>query len=226
MELKSLIASMMFVTLCGVATSGFPARSAPSPGYVRDSEGHVVHDDEGGCVRTSEWSPHNAIVQCDPELFENSDRTAMKPAAGSRVIAEARAKTYPPLSDTRTQNEQVTVYGDALFAFNNSKLSAGDRHQLDELVAKVKMMPEVTTIRVTGYTDNVGTPEYNMTLSLRRAEAAQRYLVARGIDPKRIVIVGMGEADPAATNATPAGRAQNRRVEIKIHTEQKLASSY
>jgi len=227
MKPKSLIASMMFVSLLAAAPHSFAARWSPSPGYWYDNEGQLIHDNEGECVRSSEWTPQNAIPQCDPQLFRHRAATAMKrPARGSMLLAEVSAKTYPPRYATQPQEKNITFYGDASFGFDKVTLSAMDRHNLDRLISRAKAMPEVATVHVTGFTDNVGTPAYNMKLSLRRAEAAQSYLVAHGIDPKRILIVGMGEADPAATNATPAGRAQNRRVEIKVLTEQKVASSY
>ena len=225
MELKPQITSMIFACLLGVVSYSATASSF-SAGYWYDNEGQLIHDNEGDCVRTAEWNPGNATAQCDPELFRHAAKTAKNRMAGSTLLAEASAKNYPSLSATRPQNENVTLYGDASFGFGKSTLTARDMHNLDRLIARVKSMPEVATIHVTGYTDNVGSPEYNMKLSLHRAEAAQQYLVAHGIDPKRIVIVGKGEAGPAATNATPAGRAGNRRVEIKIRTVQKLASSY
>jgi OOP family OmpA-OmpF porin len=227
MQPKSLIASTMFVSLLAAATHSFAAPASYSPGYWYDNEGQLIHDNESECVRTSEWTPQNAIPQCDPQLFRHRAAAAMKkPARGSTLLAEASDKTFPPRYATQLQNKNVTFYGDASFGFDKVTLTAMDRHNLDRLVARAKAMPEVATVHITGYADNVGTPAYNMKLSLRRAEAAQNYMVARGIDPKRIVIVGMGEADPAATNGTPAGRAQNRRVEIKVLTEQKVASSY
>jgi OOP family OmpA-OmpF porin len=76
----------------------------------------------------------------------------------------------------------------------------------------------IRDIRVTGYTDSTGDAAYNEALSARRASAVGRYLVAKGIPARLIFVEGRGESDPIASNATPEGRAQNRRVVIDVST--------
>jgi outer membrane protein OmpA-like peptidoglycan-associated protein len=71
-----------------------------------------------------------------------------------------------------------------------------------------------TLVDVDGYTDSTGGDSYNLALSQRRAQSVASYLEAQDIDGRRFAIQGFGKADPVATNATEAGRAQNRRVEI------------
>ena len=73
-----------------------------------------------------------------------------------------------------------------------------------------------TLIDVTGHTDSTGTPQHNQRLSEARAGAVAEYLIAQGNNPNRFQAIGMGQNDPIASNTTPEGRAQNRRVEIKI----------
>ena len=73
-----------------------------------------------------------------------------------------------------------------------------------------------TAINVNGYTDSTGSESYNMQLSQRRANSVGNYLVQSGVSPNRISAVGFGESNPVASNATPQGRAQNRRVEVQI----------
>jgi OOP family OmpA-OmpF porin len=67
-----------------------------------------------------------------------------------------------------------------------------------------------------GHTDAVGTDQYNMRLSLRRANAVRDYLIAGGISASRIRAEGFGESQPVASNETAEGRAQNRRVELRV----------
>ena len=69
-------------------------------------------------------------------------------------------------------------------------------------------------VEIAGHTDSVGTDEYNMGLSLRRAESVRNYLVDKGIPADRLTIRGYGESQPVADNATAEGRFQNRRVEL------------
>jgi OOP family OmpA-OmpF porin len=67
---------------------------------------------------------------------------------------------------------------------------------------------------VQGFTDSIGTEEYNLGLSQRRADAVRNYLVEKGVDPKIITAKGYGESNPVASNDTKEGRALNRRVEF------------
>ena len=71
-------------------------------------------------------------------------------------------------------------------------------------------------IEVVGFTDSTGTVTFNQELSMRRAEAVRKVLVERGVSEKRALAIGMGPEQPVASNQTPAGRAKNRRVELRI----------
>ncbi|QIS94634.1 OmpA family protein [Nitratireductor mangrovi] len=73
-----------------------------------------------------------------------------------------------------------------------------------------------TIVDVYGHTDSTGDDNYNLGLSQRRASSVASYLSGQGVNPRRFAIVGLGETQPIASNATPAGRAQNRRVEIHL----------
>ncbi len=102
------------------------------------------------------------------------------------------------------------------FDFDSDRLRPASRKELDRVVRFLQRHPTVR-IRIVGHTDSQGTAEYNLDLSLRRARSVKRYLVTEGrIDPRRIETAGEGESRPIASNATEAGRAQNRRIEIQI----------
>ena len=83
-------------------------------------------------------------------------------------------------------------------------------------VALVLRKFDKTLIDVDGHTDSVGNAGYNMDLSNRRANSVANYLASRGVDPRRMSAMGYGMERPIASNASEAGRAQNRRVEISI----------
>lgn len=85
-----------------------------------------------------------------------------------------------------------------------------------DAVAIVLRKFDRTLIDVDGHTDSVGNAQYNLALSERRANAVANYLASTGIDPRRMSAIGYGMDRPVASNATDAGRAQNRRVEISI----------
>ncbi|MER2634494.1 MAG: OmpA family protein, partial [Rhizobiaceae bacterium] len=73
-----------------------------------------------------------------------------------------------------------------------------------------------TIVDVYGHTDSTGSASYNMDLSQRRALSVANYLNAQGVDSRRFAVTGYGASQPVASNATEAGRAQNRRVEIQL----------
>jgi len=91
-------------------------------------------------------------------------------------------------------------------------------HTLDESIRAKGA--GVVDIRVIGHTDSDGTEKYNMGLSIRRAEAVRNYMVSEGVAASIIKVSGEGETSPVASNATPEGRAQNRRVDIYVGTRQ------
>jgi outer membrane protein OmpA-like peptidoglycan-associated protein len=73
-----------------------------------------------------------------------------------------------------------------------------------------------TTVSVAGHTDSDGSEQYNYDLSQRRADSVARYLISQQLDSRRFQVEGLGESQPIANNASAAGKAQNRRVEITI----------
>lgn len=99
------------------------------------------------------------------------------------------------------------------FPFDRAEITERSKAVLGVVVGQLSQCPEVT-VTISGYTDAIGSPDYNTGLSYRRAEATKDYLVERGISASRLEAEGFGESDPVATNATAAGRAQNRRVQF------------
>ena len=101
------------------------------------------------------------------------------------------------------------------FATDQSDLNPGFFGVLDSVSIVLNKYPQ-TLLDIDGHTDNTGSPEYNQALSERRAVSVAQYLNSRGVDQRRLLIVGFGEQRPVASNASDAGRAANRRVEIRI----------
>ncbi|WP_176085177.1 OmpA family protein [Martelella sp. HB161492] len=83
-------------------------------------------------------------------------------------------------------------------------------------VAALLVKYNQTAINVNGYTDSTGSDAYNLKLSQERADSVAGYLINKGVDPSRVIPTGYGKADPVASNDTKEGRAQNRRVEIRL----------
>ncbi|HEY0701243.1 MAG TPA: OmpA family protein [Candidatus Acidoferrales bacterium] len=121
-----------------------------------------------------------------------------------------------PTTDT-PRGLQVNM-ADVLFAFGKFELQAPAREALAKFSGIVLAHPGLH-LAVEGYTDSVGSDAFNQTLSEQRANTVRAYLVTQGLDPNSITATGFGKSNPVASNDTPAGRQQNRRVEIIISGE-------
>jgi OmpA-OmpF porin, OOP family len=129
-----------------------------------------------------------------------------------REIAELKAK--------QTDRGIVLTLGDILFESGKANLMPGAIMTIDKLAEFLKKYPN-RTVLIEGHTDSVGTETYNLGLSQRRAEALRTATISKGISSQRITTKGYGKRYPVASNATQAGRQQNRRVEIIILDEGK-----
>ncbi len=107
------------------------------------------------------------------------------------------------------------------FDTNRTTLTASAQTNLDKLIPVFKEYSD-TNIEIFGYTDSTGSAEYNLSLSQKRAVAVKDYLVSKGLNALRFKTFGLGIADPIATNDTPEGRSQNRRVEFAITANSKM----
>jgi OOP family OmpA-OmpF porin len=104
-----------------------------------------------------------------------------------------------------------------LFDFNKSSLKPGGKKALKKYLQEARAhLSSARKVIITGHTDNVGGKEYNLKLSLRRAEAVRDYLAGLGVKANKMKVSGAGETSPVASNSTSAGRAKNRRVEIEV----------
>ncbi len=117
-----------------------------------------------------------------------------------------------------TPKAKVMVFEEAaLFDVNKADLKPQGKEQIKAYREEVRAeMSRADKIKVTGYTDNTGSADYNKKLSLRRAEAVRDYLISLGVDPNKLEVSGAGEANPVADNSTKEGRAKNRRVEVEV----------
>jgi outer membrane protein OmpA-like peptidoglycan-associated protein len=150
------------------------------------------------------------------------ERMEAEKARREAAAAEARTKKLEAqisdLEARQTERGLVLTLGDVLFDTGKSELKAGAQSTIDKLAA---FLQEYTNrkVQIEGFTDSVGVDEYNLGLSIRRAEAVRNALNDRGIEFERIKYRGYGEAFPVASNDTNAGRQRNRRVEIIISDE-------
>lgn len=158
------------------------------------------------------------------------DRTEKILGAGIGGLAGAGIGAYMDKQErdlrarTAGTDVQVTREGDNLvlnipsgitFAYDSADVQPQFKRTLDQ-VADTLAQYNQTYIDVYGHTDSTGSDAYNQTLSERRATSVADYLAGRGVQPARIGTRGFGESQPIASNDTDAGRAANRRVEVKI----------
>jgi outer membrane protein OmpA-like peptidoglycan-associated protein len=168
---------------------------------------------------------HTARARADVARAQD-DRNRILLAARSREAQNAQsqaasanaqlAQTQQQLADLQakqTDRGVVVTLGDVLFDTGQATLKPGADRSLDRLASYMSAHPQ-TKVLIEGHTDSVGSDEYNDALSQRRADAVAKALIARGVSPDDVRPIGRGKNYPVATNDTPAGRQQNRRVEI------------
>jgi outer membrane protein OmpA-like peptidoglycan-associated protein len=120
------------------------------------------------------------------------------------------------VSVTRSGNDLIlNMPGNITFKTASADLNANFFRVLDSVGLVLKEFDK-TTIDVEGHTDSDGSDQYNQQLSLQRAQSVGTYLQSQGVNGQRIVAFGAGEARPVASNTTPEGKQQNRRVELKL----------
>jgi len=135
--------------------------------------------------------------------------------ANSEQQAAELQRQIDALQAKPTDRGLIVTLGDVLFDTGKASLKAGATSNLNKLVAFLNEYSD-RTVLIEGYTDSVGSEDYNQGLSERRADSVKSYLAGQGIGSIRLSAAGKGESDPVASNDSAAGRQQNRRVEVVI----------
>lgn len=132
-----------------------------------------------------------------------------------KELDEATAGSGIDVTETPDGTGILVNLPDVTFAVDSTVISPSFRAGLDEVASSLQRYPN-SLVDVMGHTDSTGSDSHNLDLSRRRAESVANYLVSRGVSRARLETVGYGEQYPIADNTTEQGRAQNRRVEIRI----------
>jgi OOP family OmpA-OmpF porin len=183
----------------------------PAPEAASDSDGDGIPDAQDRCPGTQQGARVDSSG-CMMVSDSDGDGVADNRDLCSNTLRGARVNASGCVDKLVVQN--------LMFATNTATLEPQSKAQLAGLVAKIKGNPAIRGMTITGYTDDRGAAAYNQSLSERRAEAVRSYFIEQGIDGNMVRAVGKGEANPIADNATAAGRAQNRRVEIDFQMMQ------
>lgn len=131
------------------------------------------------------------------------------------TMEQATQGTGVAVTQTADNQLKLEIPSDISFDTGRYDIKPNMRAVLDRFATSLNQNP-VSTVRIIGHTDSSGSDAVNAPLSVNRAAATRDYLVARGVAVSRIAIDGRGSHEPVADNATPAGRAMNRRVEIFV----------
>lgn len=202
------------VTLIGTATSGAvksavgAAAKAAWPNLKLANNIVVLPD--------AVEAPSAPAAPSRPEVPPPPTPSPLSPSA-SPAPAPARTPTASSAGDCGNLQADITALMSTPITFvtNGQALSPGSRQQLSRVAEKLKGCRGLQ-VTVSGYTDNTGNDGINVPLSTSRAKAVADFLVAQGVPADRVTAKGFGSADPVASNATPDGRAQNRRVVITV----------
>jgi outer membrane protein OmpA-like peptidoglycan-associated protein len=116
---------------------------------------------------------------------------------------------------------KITFSSGILFDVDKAVLKDQHKAELSQLAGILNKYDD-THILLAGHTDSTGSEEHNTALSRHRAQAVADYLGTQNVDPRRLTAYGYGMSQPVASNDTPEGRAQNRRVEVAIWADEKL----
>ncbi|MGF6612725.1 OOP family OmpA-OmpF porin [Paraburkholderia sp. WSM4175] len=139
---------------------------------------------------------------------------ATPPQPAQPVVAKPAPVPAPVVAPVAPP-KRITLDSDANFDTDKSTLKAEAREKLDVLIEAANGTV-FRAITINGYTDSTGSVEHNQNLSERRAQSVEKYLRDHGLRAEKFNVQGYGESSPVASNATAAGRAKNRRVDITL----------
>jgi OOP family OmpA-OmpF porin len=188
-----------------------PLRSARRGGLAALALGASVASVASGCSGTMAFADTSSLV----------------------VTGEPPAPPAPPPEPEPPPPKRVEVTADKIvikekiqFDVDKTTIKPESNGLLDEITQVIKDNPRIKKIAIEGHTDGDGSDKYNLKLSDGRAKAVMEYLVTHGIEAGRLTAKGFGESKPIASNDTPEGKEQNRRVEFLITEQEDLTKTY
>lgn len=167
-------------------------------------------------VKKAEAERHRVVLEARTQEADAAKQQVAAAEATAEVKteeAESARRELAELQAKKTDRGMVMTLGDVLFDTNAATLKPGAALTIDRL-AKFLEQNADTRLLIEGHTDSTGSEAYNEELSRRRAQAVANDLESRGVPSTRLEVIGRGEGYPVAENSSPAGRQQNRRVEI------------
>jgi OmpA-OmpF porin, OOP family len=233
MSNKLIAAGLLSVgVLAGCSSASGPTFNAnqiqtANGAQVYRVECHGLFESVAACVKQAQ-----AICGDKPayklETMERLRAAPSEDAADPRILTfqcgapaqpeVASAPPPPPAQAAPEMPRQIDLSGDANFATDSATLTSKATATLDQFIAAAQGVT-LRQVTVAGYTDSTGSASHNTQLSQRRAESVLRYLKEGGLRSQNFSAQGYGASNPVAPNSTVAGRAKNRRVEIRVSTQ-------
>lgn len=171
-----------------------------------------------GAQQDAELARMAALAEQKRLADEAAAAQAARAAAEKDTLAlrdRLREQLNTILQTRDTARGLIVSLSDVLFDFNQADLKPGAREKLAKVSGILLAYPTLH-MNIEGHTDSVGTDDYNLKLSQRRADAVRDYLTSNSINPANVQAIGLGKDGPVASNDTAAGRQQNRRVEMVV----------
>jgi len=185
---------------------------------ARMEAGKAMSEAEKARMAAAAEAERAAIAKRQAEQAISAAEEEAAKAARAKAEADELMRELSELKAQQTERGIVLTIGDVLFATGKADLSPDANRSVNKLADFLKKYPN-RDVLIEGHTDSVGTDDYNLTLSRKRADSVKYKLMGNGVEEGRITTVGYGEEFPLASNDTKAGKAQNRRVEVIILNE-------
>jgi outer membrane protein OmpA-like peptidoglycan-associated protein len=184
------------------------------PDLLKDSDNDAVADDLDRCPLQAEdvdgYQDDDGCPDLDNDLDgipDTQDKCPTQPETFNNVDDQDGCP------DAKEIGKQFVLRG-INFQSGSAALTPDSHTVLDQVIASLNAYPEVR-LEIRGHTDSQGPAAFNLELSKKRAESVRQYLINGGIAANRVTAIGVGEEEPISSNATPAGRAENRRIEFR-----------
>jgi outer membrane protein OmpA-like peptidoglycan-associated protein len=191
------------------------AENARAALIAQAEQRRVEAESQADALRQQVAAERARAAETESELARAREELARRDAVSQERITTMQQE-LAKLAETRsTERGFIVTLPGLFFDSGKSVLKAGARNTLQKIADQLRVNDQLT-IAIEGHTDSVGSDALNQGLSEKRAAAVRDYLASRGIPTNRMTTTGLGETSPVATNDTPAGRQQNRRVELVI----------
>lgn len=203
----------------GAANTRIASLTTERAEAVSEARKREVARAEAATAAAESRADQSDMVAADAVSDRAAAEAGQKAAEASQKATEARltllSAELKDYEQKKTDLGLTLILRDLQFASASSALSSGAQGRLEPLTSFLKKQTDAR-IQIAGHTDSQGSESSNQDLSARRAQSVGDQLISTGIDTSRITTIGLGESVPLSSNATAAGRAINRRVEVTI----------